>query len=255
MLLAEGKVTRRAVSDLMVSNRSHAADLAADATVTLCLSLPDGVAQATSGESVDVSEACDVLARWDHAMDVDSSGALLFTRYWSRVTDAASSEGASPWSVPFDVEAPVTTPNTLDVTAPRVARSLADAVLELSQEGIALDAKLGDYQYVERGGKRIPIAGGAGSLGVVNVMERKFGPGGFVGTPHGSAYMHVVAFDGSSCPDAVTLLGYSQSDDPRSPHHVDQTERFSRKEWITSRFCAEDIASSPELEIVVLERP
>jgi acyl-homoserine-lactone acylase len=248
-----GPLTRQAVQELLLSNRSYAADLAVDSTVEICRNLPDGAAQATSGESVGVREACEILARWDHAMDVDSAGALLFTRYWTHVTEAAKSAGTSPWTVPFDAEDPVVTPNTLDAASPLVPQALADAVLELSNAGIALDAKLGDYQYALRGGRRIPIGGGGDALGVANVMEGPFGAEGFIEGHYGSAYIHVVAFDGSACPDAATLLAYSQSDDTRSRHHLDQTERYSQKEWVRERFCEKDILASPELEIIELE--
>ena len=250
--LAVSGLDRRAVEDLMFSHRSHAADLAVEGTLEVCDGLTEGTAVTSSGETVDVREACDVLSRWDHTMDADSAGALFFTRYWSRATAFARGAGVSLWAVPFDVESPVTTPNTLDVSSPLVVQALADAVLELSTSGIALDAELGDYQYAARGGRHIPIGGGAGDLGVVNVMEGPFGLDGFTEAHYGSGYMHIVAFDDDACPDAVTLLSYSQSEDSLSPHHTDQTELYSRKEWVSERFCEDDILSSPELEVIDL---
>ena len=61
-----------------------------------------------------------------------------------------------------------------------------------------------------------------------------------------------VVFDGTQCPDAVTLLTYSQSQDPTSPHHADQTRLYSEKRWVTGRFCLDDILASPALERLVL---
>jgi acyl-homoserine-lactone acylase len=66
--------------------------------------------------------------------------------------------------------------------------------------------------------------------------------------------MHVVAFDGSPCPDAVTLLGYSQAEEPSSPHHADQTALYSQKRWVTERFCEADILSSPALTVIPFTR-
>jgi acyl-homoserine-lactone acylase len=66
----------------------------------------------------------------------------------------------------------------------------------------------------------------------------------------GATYLHVVAFDGDRCPDTGTLMAYSQSADPTSPHHSDQTKLFSRKQWVTERFCEQDILASPELRVV-----
>ncbi|MEY2937386.1 MAG: hypothetical protein RL033_8135, partial [Pseudomonadota bacterium] len=61
------------------------------------------------------------------------------------------------------------------------------------------------------------------------------------------------AFDGDDCPDAVTLLTYSQSTEPTSPHSSDQTRLYSKKEWVTERFCEQDILASPALEVVRFE--
>jgi acyl-homoserine-lactone acylase len=252
--LALGGLTRPAMQDLVLSNRSYSADLSVAGTLELCRTLEDGNAQASSGETVDVRPACEVLSRWDHRMDAESRGALLFTRYWSRAKQAAQDAGVSLWSVPFDVENPVTTPNTLDARSPVIAGALADAVLELSSAGIALDAELGEHQVALRGGKRIPLGGGADSLGVVNVIEGPFGPDGFAAEHYGSGYVHIVTFDGSACPDSATLLSYSQSDDSRSPHHTDQTQLYSRKEWVNERFCEDDVLASPALEILHLDR-
>jgi acyl-homoserine-lactone acylase len=63
----------------------------------------------------------------------------------------------------------------------------------------------------------------------------------------------VVALERGRCPDAVTLLTYSQSADPSSPHHADQTELFSQGRWATDRFCEGDILASPALEVIELE--
>ncbi|MFI6061612.1 penicillin acylase family protein [Streptomyces sp. NPDC051286] len=66
----------------------------------------------------------------------------------------------------------------------------------------------------------------------------------------GSSYIQAVGWDGSSCPVARTLLTYSQSSNPNSPHYSDQTELYSSERWVTSRFCEKDIARSPALRVV-----
>jgi acyl-homoserine-lactone acylase len=50
-----------------------------------------------------------------------------------------------------------------------------------------------------------------------------------------------VQFNGSGCPDARTILTYSQSTNPRSVHYADQTRLFSRSGWVVDRFCANDV--------------
>jgi acyl-homoserine-lactone acylase len=251
--LAREPFTRQSMQELVLSDRSHSADLALDASVALCRELAGGSVQGSNGEPVDVREACDVLARWDHRMATDSRGALLFSRYWTRALGSAREQGVSPWRVAFDVNDPVHTPHTLDTSAPFVAQALADAVLELAAAAIPLDAPLGDYQYAVRDGRRLPIGGGSDELAVINLMVAPFGPAGFTEPFYGSGYMHVVALERGRCPDAVTLLTYSQSADPRSAHHADQTELFSQGRWVTDRFCEADILASPALQVIQLE--
>jgi acyl-homoserine-lactone acylase len=251
--LAREPFTRQSMQDLVLSNRSYSADLALDESVALCRELEGGLAQGSNGEPVDVRAACDALARWDHRMATDSRGALLFSRYWTRALGAAREQGVSPWRVPFDVNDPVGTPHTLDTSAPFVAQALADAVLELDAAGIPVDAPLGDYQYAVRDGVRLPIGGGSDDLAVINLLAAPFGPAGFTEPFYGPGYLHVVALERGRCPDAVTLLTYSQSADPSSPHHADQTELFSQGRWVTDRFCESDILASPALEVIELE--
>ncbi|MFJ8386423.1 penicillin acylase family protein [Streptomyces sp. NPDC094438] len=195
-------------------------------------------------------KACVVLARWDRTVDTGSRGALLFDRFWRKLL--ASAPAAQLWKVPFDAADPVRTPHTLDTAAPAVARSLADAVAELNAAGIALDSKLGEHQFVVRDGKRIPVPGGTESLGIWNKTEGVWNAaaGGYPEVSTGSSHIQAVGWDGGRCPVARTLLTYSQSSNPNSPHYSDQTELFSDKRWVTSRFCERDILNSPALKVV-----
>lgn len=247
--LAEGTFTVETAQELVFSNRALFGELARDDTVALCRELPGGTAQGSDGP-VDVSAACDVLARWDLRMDTTSRGALLFDRYWRKVW--VSRQQPDLWKAPFDPADPNRTPNTLNVDSPLVERGLADAVAELNAYGIPLDAPLGDHQYVDRDGRRIPISGGTNRLGVYNATEATWDEenGGYTDVPFGPTLLQVTSFDGDDCPDSRTVLAYSQSSDPTSPHHADQTELFSKERWITARFCEQDILAAPELEVL-----
>ncbi|MFB9903126.1 penicillin acylase family protein [Allokutzneria oryzae] len=55
-----------------------------------------------------------------------------------------------------------------------------------------------------------------------------------------------------ACPNTSTLMAYSQSANPASPHHSDQTKLYSRKQWVTERFCEKDILASPSLRVIRL---
>jgi acyl-homoserine-lactone acylase len=254
--LARGAFDRQRMQELVLSHRSYSAELVVDETVTLCAPPNGAVATSSQGEQVDLSEACTVLARWDRRMNADSRGALLFDRYWRGATSLAGALGTSLFSTPFDATDPLRTPRTLDVSGPIVSRALADAVVELSEAGIPLDAELGAHQYALRGGVRIPLGGGTDVLGVFDLLHGDWSPEHGYTEPftNGSGYLHVVQFDGTPCPDAVTLLSYSQSVETSSPHHADQTALYSRRQWVTERFCEADILASPALVRIELER-
>ncbi|GAA1824363.1 penicillin acylase family protein [Actinomadura chokoriensis] len=233
--LAESKFTRTEMQDLVFANRNHAGELAADGTVKMC-------------REMGLGEPCDVLAKWDRTANVDSRGALLFDRYWRKALSAWDL-----WTTPFDASDAVNTPRDFNTGSWAARKALLDAVDELKKSNIPLDAPLGDHQYVTRNGERIPIGGGTENLGILNKVEGTWTPGkGYTEITTGSSYIQVVAFDGDACPDTRTLLTYSQSTDPTSPHYADQTRLFSKKQWVTERFCSGEINKAPGLKVVTL---
>ncbi|MFC3572148.1 penicillin acylase family protein [Streptomyces yaanensis] len=249
-LAARGGLAVRDLERLQFTNRSVVGDLAAADAARACAALPDGTATGGDGTVVDVTEACAVLKAWDHTMNTGSRGALLFDRFWRRLTDKVPT--AQLWKVPFSATDPVRTPNTLNTEASGFTTALADTVTELRSAGIPLNAPLGSHQFVVRGGERIPLPGGTESLGVWNKVEAQWDPaqGGYTEVTTGSSHIQAVGWNGSGCPVARTLLTYSQSSNPDSPHHADQTRLFSQEKWVTSRFCEKDIRSSPQLRVV-----
>ncbi|WP_371569703.1 penicillin acylase family protein [Streptomyces canus] len=245
-MAARGRLTVRDLQAQQFANRVTGGGLAAADAAKACAALPGGTATGSDGASVDVREACGVLAAWDRTANTDSRGALLFDRLWRKLPTS------SLWKVPFSAADPVGTPNTLNTDAPAFATALADTVTELGAAGVPLDSRLGEHQFVVRNGKRIAVPGGTESLGVWNKVEPVWDPagGGYTEVTTGSSYIQAVGWDGGRCPVARTLLTYSQSSNPNSPHFSDQTRLFSAEKWVTSRFCEKDILSSPALRVV-----
>lgn len=249
-MAAKGRLTVADLQEQQFANRAPAGDLAAADAAKACAALPGGSATASDGAAVDVSAACGVLADWDRTTDSASRGALLFDRFWRRLT--ASTPAKDLWLVPFSAADPVRTPRTLNQAAPGIGRALADAVAELRAAGIALDAPLGEHQFVVRGGQRLAVGGGTEALGVWNKIEAPWNAaaGGYPEVVHGSSHIQAVGWNGGHCPVARTLLTYGQSSDPGSPYFADQTRLFSRERWVTARFCERDILTSPQLKVV-----
>jgi acyl-homoserine-lactone acylase len=233
--------TRADMEQLVFSNRQHAGELTRDALVAMCRALPGGLAPTSRGAPVAVGAACDVLAGWDLRENLDSRGAILFRRFWDNLYQANKPD--SWWARPFDPGDPVNTPNALDTAHPGVPVALGDAIADLNAASLPLDAPVGDVQYIVRGGRRIPIHGGPGDPhGQFNAIESPFVPGqGFGEVAGGSSYVQVVTWNDGPCPDAATILTYSQSTDPRSRFFADQGPLFSRKQWVPVRFCRSDV--------------
>ncbi|MEV4443588.1 penicillin acylase family protein, partial [Streptomyces sp. NPDC049577] len=242
--------TPETMGRLLFADHSRAADLALDATVTACQDVPFGVVL-VDGNLVDVSEACPILAAWkDHDYTTGSRGSWLFANYWAYLLDGRAIEKL-PWRVPFDPKDPVHTPNSLDSTSSAVRDALARATLALRNAGIPLNAPLSDVQKITRNGEQIPIHGSIGELGVLNVIT----PGqvdGKLDITFGSSFIQQVRFTADGPPQAFSVLAYSQSANPNSPHYADQTKVFSAGRWVTERFTEDQIAASPALEVKVL---
>ncbi|HVU71757.1 MAG TPA: penicillin acylase family protein [Mycobacteriales bacterium] len=243
-IVDHGGFTRQKMQDMVFSDRQYAAELTRDALVGVCDSML-GVAPSTSSGAVPLGNACTVLAQWDLKEDPDSRGALLWRRWWAHVIVSAAVKTVQPWLTPFSSSDPVHTPNTLNVALPLVRTALGDAIVDLDNAHIALDAPLSVAQYSTKDGEKIPIPGGPGTYGDFNAINVVWNPTtGYAEPPHGSSYVQVVTWhDATGCPDVATILTYSLSSNPASPYYADQTKMFSKKQWATERFCADTIAA------------
>jgi acyl-homoserine-lactone acylase len=246
--------TRADMEQLVFGNRQYAGELTRDALVAMCRALPGGLAPTSRGAPVAVGNACDVLARWDLRDNLDSRGAILFRRVWDNLYQAG--EPDSWWVHPFDRADPVGTPNTLDTAQPGVRGALGNAIADLNEVNVPLDASVGDVQGITRGDRRIAIHGGPGDPdGQFNAIETGFVPGqGFAEVAAGTSFVQVVTWNDGPCPDAATILTYSQSANPRSPFFADQGPLFSRKQWVPVRFCRRDVIRHA-LRTTVLRAP
>jgi acyl-homoserine-lactone acylase len=243
-LAGGGKFTPTTLREFIDNDRHHGAELLIPAMVTYCQANP-------TIDSVDVSEACTVLANWDLTDKLDSPGAYL----GRQVVGNLLSVSGGPWTAPFSLGDPVHTPNGLDTAKPAVPEALSDAVTYMNGKGIPLDAKWREYQYVTKAGEKIPIPGGPGGQGVFNVITavRNSTTGEYDSVRHGSSFIIMASMTGAKCPDVKTILTYSQAaTNELSPHYADQTKLFSQSKWLSDRFCASQQKKSPGLKVTNL---
>lgn len=246
--LASGSFSRQQMQDLLFNDRQHAAELWLDELIPFCQLTP--VLLGSAGPVV-TGEACDVLAAWDRSDRLDSPGAVLFRRFAQNLFITSVPSGSSAnylgfadaWNTPFDVNDPVHTPRGLNVANPHVEEALANAISDLQAADLPLDATLRTTQFEARGDESIPIHGGPGEMGVFNAITAPWVAGtGYPDIVHGSSFIQVVNFDDDDCPNARTILTYSQSANPASPHYADQTRLYSDSGWVPARFCESEIA-------------
>lgn len=248
-LAADGRIDADDIQAMMDSQRNFGAELLLDDLLTLCAEPPT---IDVDGEAVSVDDACAALAGWDRRMTIDSRGGHVWREFWR---DAQRIPGV--FTVPFDVADPVGTPRGLAVDDAAVRtgllQALAGAQVRLQTAGIALDARLGDIQYTEANGERLPIPGGEGWAGMWSmIVTRLQAELGYTPIIHGNSYMQIVTWNDAGEPQARGMLTYAQSPEPDSPHHADLTRLHARGAWVTLPFTEAEIASDPNLVTLTL---
>ncbi|MFM7253930.1 MAG: penicillin acylase family protein, partial [Ilumatobacteraceae bacterium] len=132
-----------------------------------------------------------------------------------------------------------------------------------------VDVALGDLQYTERSGRRIPLHGGFGSDGVTNILswaslngstepQPERGARLFDGSQltadgypvnYGTSFIMVVDFS-AGFPVAWSILVYGGTGDRESPLFESQTLRYSDKDWKQVLFAADDIETDPDYTFI-----
>jgi acyl-homoserine-lactone acylase len=226
------KFTRENLKEIVLSGEVYTAELAlGDAVTALCDNNPTKQAPTSGGPSVDVTDACTVLAAWDGTVELESVGGHIWREFWRN----ARSINTGFWTNGYSNADPVNTPNTLNSTAglAELQQAFGDAVATLNGAGLAMDAELGDIQWAERNGVKIPVFGDTGSPGAFTIAVAPLNNDGTGYGPvdYGNSYVQIVGWDSQGNPEADAFITYSQSTDATSEHYADYTEAYSRKEW------------------------
>src|ERR1022692_1553155 len=244
--------TLTAMEHLDLSDLDYAAVLTRHALVRMCrqFQAAGGSAPTSGGGKVRLGDACATLARWNLRADVGQRGAVLFSEFWSFATHAPP----SPFVHAFEISDPVHTPFGLDTSNPAVRTALGDAIKQLDRAHIPLNATVGSVHFVTSHGQRIPIPGGPGDPdGIFNAIFTAEFPGDSLTAPDdGSSFIQVVTWNNTACPVGATILTYSESSNPASPHFADQTRLFSQKKWLPDRFCQRQIEADPQLQVTTV---
>jgi acyl-homoserine-lactone acylase len=214
---------------------------------------------------VDIAEACDLLASWDGTFNLDSVGAVIFRELLGDYDSSLFKQAGVLFATDFNIDDPLATPNTLTV-GDRPLDALARAVQRLDAAGLALDVPLGEAQFARKGDQQIPIHGGNSREGVTNLMvydhlrsdltpmvpqaevlhePTSLTTDGYQ-VNYGTSFIMCMQFTDDG-PEGRALLSYSQSAEVDSGWFLDQTERFSQKQWRSMLWHEADIVADPNL--------
>ena len=244
------KYTVGRLRTLWERDASEAGRLLKDQLASLCEAHPSIL---VDGQAVDVRAACPVFRAWNANARLDSKGAWLFGVWWTLA--------GSVFSDPFDPMQPLTTPSVLNPSAENIT-AIGAAVKNLRDHGLPLDATMRQAQYARRHGRRIPIHGcDSGCYQAIGAVTDPKAATTSQGVP--VSYGQVIA--GSSIvmqveltrrgPRGTTILTYSESENPRSPHSGDQTKLFSAGKWVPITFSRRQIARDPKLRRYTVRAP
>jgi acyl-homoserine-lactone acylase len=263
---ADGKFTLDELGNAILSNRVLAGELLRDDLVARCKQTPS---IKVGEQTVDLNDACRALANWDLRNDLESRGAVLFREWITQFEPGETVRKGKLFAVDFDPKDPVNTPRQLS-DSPAVLENLAKAALVMKSRNLAMDAPLGEVQYVDKAGTRIPLHGGDGAYDGVMNMQRggrnttTLEPADYPepvkgsrfltvkGYPvfHGSSFLMVLEFTDQG-PHAKAFLTYGESGDPASPHFTDQSWMYSKKQWRPVLYRDSDIAKDVKKEYTV----
>ncbi|HEX7354490.1 MAG TPA: penicillin acylase family protein [Mycobacteriales bacterium] len=248
--LGPPKFTVPTLQKMWESDQSLEAQLVLPALVGACRATPS--AKDSHGDTVDLAAACSALAGYNGTGHLDAHGGWLFSE-WS-----AYAPSSGFWSDAFDPAHPLTTPSHLNTANPAILRALADAVVNLQENHIPLDATYGDVQHATRNGTAIPVPGC--DTGCFNAIYAADGQGGPLSA---APYGEVV--DGSSLvmtteltrsgPVSQGILTYSQATNPTSPWYANMTTLYSQGRWVNLPYTSAQLAQDRGARTVTLTLP
>jgi acyl-homoserine-lactone acylase len=235
---------------MIYHQRNYGAELLLDGLLLVCKE--ELAAIRLEDQLVDISQACSTLGTWDRRMTADSRGGHLWREFWRTGRNIED-----VFSVPFDKKDPVHTPRELAVGEPVVRaallEALAQAVVTLDTAGIPLDAPLGEIQFKEINGQRIPVPGGEGWAGMWSMIIAELETDtGYTPIIHGNSYVQVISWDEEGNLDPRAILTYSQSPEPESAHSSDMTQLYAEGGWVDLPFSDAEIDADPGLEKLLL---
>ena len=245
------------VKRMVLNSRALTAELFKDKALAMLCASPtatfseDPLDKTVPGRTVNTAAACAALQAWDNTGVTGARGAHVWDEFWSRVKLPSTA-----YDKPFDANDPVNTPRELNASARVLLEpAFGAAIARVEASGFAFDAPRGNYLFVTRDGKKIPLYGGCGDPGyfTISCSDNRLDKGGYTMdvNPNGNSYMQIVRFPEGGV-EAHTFLTFSLSDDPASAHNADYTRAYSAGQWLKVPFSESEIKADAAYSSAVI---
>jgi acyl-homoserine-lactone acylase len=212
MLRSDTSVTYEELIAMKHNTRLETADRFLDDLLAAVKQYPDTAA----------ARAAAVLQQWDRSADSASTGLILFTRWYDKLTE-------SSFRAPWNPARPVETPNGLKDPAGAV-RLLAASATEVQQQYGRLDIPWGNVARFRFNGHDYAGNGGNGRYGIFRVVNFSQEKNGLMGVG-GDSWVAVLSFGKQL--KAQVLLSYGNATQPGNKHLGDQLQLLSEKKLRT----------------------
>jgi len=183
-----------------------------------------------------VVAALKTLESWDNTVAAPSRGGTLFANWWERYY----ARGVGKFAVPWSSAEPMKTPRGL-ADPQRAVQTFLAAVADVNQRFGDTNVAWGDVHRIRKPGTDLPVAGGPGTMGCFRVLDFRQDADGKLAANTGDSFVFAVEF--SEPPRAFTVLAYSQSNVPGTPHFADQAPLFSANRMKPAAFTESEIAA------------
>lgn len=209
---ADGLFSADEVEAALFSNRSYLAEMVLESVLAQCDAQGDASVVVNDVLSVDVQPACAALSQWNGAQNANSIGGALVREFAYQF--CSNNTCASTLTVPFDVDNPTTTPAGVPEDGSAM-QALAIASANLTNAGFALDATLGQIQFVEKSlpngspsGAVIPWSGSNNREGGFNVFSYNISGNDGTLLPHHSYTRQTDVVTGRNMSSGLSDAGY-----------------------------------------------
>ncbi len=170
-------------------------------------------------------QALAMLEKWDNTVRAESRGSVLFADWWLRYSELRGTAiRPDSYAIPWSADQPISTPRGLG-DKKRAVETFLRAMEETKKEFGGWDVSWGDVHRVRKGNVDVPVSGGSGFMGCFRVLEFGKEPDGKLKVTGGDGWIFTAEF--TQPPRAYSVLGYSESEDEKSPYYNDQCALYA----------------------------